>query len=79
MDIKTYLIEMQNAKERISSAIQIAQRRLSMKDEMKEIADAEDNPDLAMDAAQKQALVANQLTLTEAIDGPLSAAKVALE
>lgn len=78
MDIQKYLAEMEIVKARAGRAIQIAQRRLAMRDEMQELSDDAENPNIAMDATQKAALVANQLGLTEGLDIPLAAAKAAL-
>ena len=78
MNIQVYLEQAERAKARLSHAIRVARRRIDMKEEMQDIADDEENPDIAMDAVQKTALVVDQLSLTEAVDEPLAAAKAAL-
>lgn len=79
MDIPTYLKEMEAVKTKASHAIRTARRRLAIKGELQDISDEAEDPDIALDATQKAALVANQTDLTEAVDAPLAAAKAALK
>lgn len=79
MDIQEYITQMEDVSAKAIVTVQTARRRLALRDEMKGLSEEQEDPDIAMDAVQKAALVADQLALTELIDAPLAAAKAALQ
>lgn len=79
MDIQEYIAHMEDVSAKSIVAVETARRRLALKNEMQELSDDNEDPDIAMVGIQKAALVADQMGLTESIDAPLAAAKAALQ
>ena len=78
IDIDEYVKQMQNLQDEVNSAIGIARRRQGLSRGMKEIADAAGNQSLRLNPEQRDALLDNQLALTQALKPILDAAIVAL-